>query len=192
MSRWSNALCCPYRTTRGAQCQRVCSEGESRSSWMAPKPPTRWAKHRSPNRPTRFLILLCAATAFILVFLSLHVTAALLRLANSLGRQCMPLPSEFPTEDAASPRRRIAMVSLSDEGAGGPQRRRRAFQGLTAAAQGNKKAYAARMGYRYIDAGDLVDRSRPPNWSKILAVRAHLPHYDWVFWNDAVSSLQPL
>lgn len=159
---------------------------------MAPKPPTRWAKQRSRSRPMRFLILLGAAAAFVLVLLSLHATAALLRLANSLGRQCMPLPPAFPTEDAASPSRRIAMVSLSDEGSGGPQRRRRAFQGLMAAAQGNKQAYAARMGYRYIDAGDLVDRSRPPNWSKILAVRSNLPHYDWVFWNDAVSSLLPL
>ncbi|KAG6490058.1 hypothetical protein ZIOFF_051340 [Zingiber officinale] len=152
---------------------------------MAPKPPSRWAKHRSRTRPMRFLILLGATAAFILVLLSLHATAALLRLANSLGRQCMSLPPGFPTEGAASRSRRIAMVSLSDEGAGGPQRRRQAFQGLRAATQGNKQAYATQMGYRYIDAGDLVDRSRPPNWSKILAVRAHLPHYDWVFWNDA-------
>jgi len=31
-----------------------------------------------------------------------------------------------------------------------------------------------------------LDKERPPSWSKILAVRKSLPHYDWVFWNDAV------
>ncbi|XP_020248964.1 probable alpha-1,6-mannosyltransferase MNN10 isoform X2 [Asparagus officinalis] len=51
--------------------------------------------------------------------------------------------------------------------------------------EGNKRSYAERMGYDFLDARSLVDRSRPPNWSKILAVRHYLDRYDWVFWNDA-------
>nr|CAD1819005.1 unnamed protein product [Ananas comosus var. bracteatus] len=54
----------------------------------------------------------------------------------------------------------------------------------------NKRAYAARMGYDFADAGAAaVDPSRPPNWSKIPAVRSRLPFYHWIFWNDAENIL---
>jgi mannan polymerase II complex MNN10 subunit len=51
----------------------------------------------------------------------------------------------------------------------------------------NKRGYVLRHGYAYIDASSSLDPSRPPSWSKILAVRKHLPDFDWVFWNDVVS-----
>ncbi|WOL07066.1 alpha-1,2-galactosyltransferase gmh3-like [Canna indica] len=144
---------------------------------MATRP---WTKHRQPKRR---LWLLLSATAFLLTLASLQASTYLLRRANALGRQCATLPAESSAEDAASPRPSIVMVSLSDEGEGGS--RRRSFRGVRAAVEGNKRAYAVRWGYGYTESGDLVDRSRPPNWSKILAVRTQLPFYDWVFWNDA-------
>lgn len=79
------------------------------------------------------------------------------------------------------------MVSFSDEGGGQGRGRGRSFSGVGKTVAGNKEAYAARMGYVFVDAGGMVDHSRPPSWSKILAVRSQLPNYDWVFWNDAVS-----
>ncbi|PKA56480.1 Galactomannan galactosyltransferase 1 [Apostasia shenzhenica] len=78
---------------------------------------------------------------------------------------------------------KIAMVSLSQ--ADGRSPRRRSFRGVMAAVGGNKRKYAAAMGYDFVDASDLVDRRRPPSWSKILAVISQLPTHDWVFWNDA-------
>ncbi len=51
----------------------------------------------------------------------------------------------------------------------------------------NKERYVKLHGYDFIDASDMVNMQRPPSWSKILAVKSHLPQYDWVFWNDAVS-----
>lgn len=76
-------------------------------------------------------------------------------------------------------------MSLSEESGRGS--RRRSFEGLMEMVRGNKKAYAEKRGYDFIDAGDLIDKSRPASWSKIVAVRSLLPYYDWVFWNDAVS-----
>ncbi|RRT32594.1 hypothetical protein B296_00052270 [Ensete ventricosum] len=150
---------------------------------MAPRPPTRWTKHRPPERRIWFPLLLLSS--LLLAVASLHAVAAFLRRANSLGRWCAPRPAECIAGDVASPRPRprIAIVSFSDESEGGG---RRSFRGVRAAVEGNKRAYAEQMGYEYVDARDLVDRSRPPNWSKILAVRSQLPLYDWVFWNDAV------
>ncbi|KAI5059375.1 hypothetical protein GOP47_0025694 [Adiantum capillus-veneris] len=51
----------------------------------------------------------------------------------------------------------------------------------------NKAKYAQLHGYTFINASDTLDNSRPPSWSKILAVRKHLPKFDWVFWNDVDS-----
>lgn len=96
---------------------------------------------------------------------------------------------EYPGEAMAGFRPRIAIVSFSDEERGATGGERRSFRGVMEAVRGNKRAYAERMGYDFFDARNLVDPSRPPSWSKILAVRSQLPYYDWVFWNDAVSSL---
>lgn len=81
------------------------------------------------------------------------------------------------------------MVSFSneEEAEGRVPSRRRSFKGLMELVWGNKRSYAEKMGYDFIDARELVDRDRPPNWSKILAVRFYLDSYHWIFWNDAVS-----
>ena len=52
----------------------------------------------------------------------------------------------------------------------------------------NKRSYAARHGYDFFAYSRALDESRPPAWSKIPAILAHLPEYDWVFWTDADSS----
>lgn len=126
------------------------------------------------------------------VFLSLvilHSASFLLRRANSLGRRCHP---PLPPSCISFPRSKIAIVTLSDESKesevyypGGWKRR--SFVGVREAVWGNKRRYAERRGYDFVDATGLVDRSRPPNWSKVLAVRSSLRFYDWIFWNDAVS-----
>ncbi|XP_026661726.2 probable alpha-1,6-mannosyltransferase MNN10 [Phoenix dactylifera] len=147
---------------------------------MAPRPRVRWTKTRHANR--RLWLLLCVASP-LLALATLHAAAAALRRANAFGRRCAPDAVEYSGEAAAGFRPRIAMVTFSAEEIGGGSRR--SFRGVMEAVGENKRAYAGRMGYDFIDAGGLVDPSRPPSWSKIPAVRSQLPNYDWVFWNDA-------
>ncbi|KAG1362547.1 putative alpha-1,2-galactosyltransferase [Cocos nucifera] len=147
---------------------------------MAPRSPVRWTKSRAPNR--RLWLFLSLP---LLALASLQAAAAILRRANALGRRCAPAVAEYSGGSPPPPRPRIAMVSFSAEENGGGGGGRRSFRGVMDAVGGNKRAYAERMGYDFIDARRLVDPSRPPNWSKILAVRSHLHHYDWLFWNDA-------
>ncbi|RWV78418.1 hypothetical protein GW17_00060620, partial [Ensete ventricosum] len=153
-----------------------------------PSAAARWAKPRPTNwRVLPLLLLLISAASLLLAIGFLQVAlGGVLRRANALGRQCAPgLEGRSGGEDGAGHRRRIAIVSFSDEGGGRGPGRGRSFSGVGKAVAGNKQAYAARMGYVFVDAGGMVDHSRPPSWSKILAVRSQLPHYDWVFWNDA-------
>lgn len=103
--------------------------------------------------------------------------------ANDLGRQCTSMHLNRHAEPS-SPPRRFAMVTCSDGSNTNPQR---SFEGLMDLVTPNKRSYVERHGYDFIDASDVLDRGRPPSWSKILAVSKHLPHYDWVFWNDVVS-----
>ncbi|URD99054.1 galactosyl transferase GMA12/MNN10 family [Musa troglodytarum] len=163
---------------------------------MAPRSPpsaaARWAKPRPANWRVlpRLLLLISAASLLLAIGFLQTASVGVLRRANALGRQCAPgLEGRSGGEDGAGHRRRIAMVSFSDEGGGQGRGRERSFSGVGKAVAGNKQAYAARMGYVLVDAGGMVDHSRPPSWSKILAVRSQLPHYDWVFWNDAESIL---
>lgn len=51
----------------------------------------------------------------------------------------------------------------------------------------NKERYAARHGYGFAGYSHSLDPSRPPYVSKLAAIRAQLPGYDWVFWTDADS-----
>jgi len=48
----------------------------------------------------------------------------------------------------------------------------------------NKKVYAERHGYTLIDASEIIDRSRPPAWSKLLALKANLANFDYLMWID--------
>lgn len=50
----------------------------------------------------------------------------------------------------------------------------------------NLQDYALRHGYRFQDQSHLLDSSRPPAWSKILAVQDLFDDgCDWVLWMDA-------
>jgi galactosyl transferase GMA12/MNN10 family len=63
----------------------------------------------------------------------------------------------------------------------------RNFDGLLDLTWDNKLQYATKHGHRLYDESDRVDPTRPPSWSKILAVRRLLTEEacDWVFWLDA-------
>ncbi|KAJ4778653.1 hypothetical protein LUZ62_062910 [Rhynchospora pubera] len=133
---------------------------------MSPRPITRCpSKHQlKTQRPWLLLIVV----TFLLSIITFNLTSFVLQHANSLGRSCSPLAgSVVPIEN----RPRIAIVSLSNR--------------VQETVWQNKKAYTKKMGYRFIDASWMIDSSRPPSWSKILAVKSSLRDHDWVFWNDA-------
>uniref|UniRef100_A0A0D6QZR7 Uncharacterized protein n=1 Tax=Araucaria cunninghamii TaxID=56994 RepID=A0A0D6QZR7_ARACU len=140
-------------------------------------------KHRCWILSQRFLrpLMYMVASVFIVTLLMIHGSGVVLFRANSLGRQCFE--TSIKNRDEVR-KYNIAMVTASDESGTIPER---SFQGLMKLVEPNKKRYADRHGYDFIDASDAVDKSRPPSWSKILAVRNHLPKYDWIFWNDADS-----
>jgi hypothetical protein len=49
----------------------------------------------------------------------------------------------------------------------------------------NKRAYCEKHGYSLkIADGQMIDRSRPAAWSKVLALRHYLPQFDWVLFMD--------
>ncbi|PUZ69367.1 hypothetical protein GQ55_2G102500 [Panicum hallii var. hallii] len=138
--------------------------------------PRRAVDHRHRLRLRRLLVLLPLA------LLLSQLPALLLRRANSLGRRCLP---GAPDRLVRDPRLSLAIVTLADEGASG-SRARRSFRGVLAATARNKRAYAAAHGYRLVALpASAVDPRRPPSWSKVLALRAHLRRHHWLFWNDA-------
>eukprot|EP00250_Pteridium_aquilinum_P012257 c20603_g1_i3 orf=99-1166(-) len=102
--------------------------------------------------------------------------------ANDMGRQCFDVNPV--REHILNHQQRFAVVTCTDGGVGIPGR---SFDGLMELVMPNKVSYTQRHGYEFIDASDTLDPSRPPSWSKILAVRKHLPNFDWVFWNDVDS-----
>ncbi|XP_020404932.1 probable alpha-1,6-mannosyltransferase MNN10 isoform X2 [Zea mays] len=146
--------------------------------------PRRSAGHLYHLRLPRLLFLL----PFALLLILLARLPALLRRANAHGRQCMPAATDRPIpfpHPVPDPRLSLAIVTLADEDAGGPGARR-SFRGVLAASARNKRAYAAAHGYSLVALpASAVDPSRPPSWSKVLALRAHLRHHHWLFWNDA-------
>eukprot|EP00252_Welwitschia_mirabilis_P023455 TRINITY_DN6624_c0_g2_i1.p1 TRINITY_DN6624_c0_g2~~TRINITY_DN6624_c0_g2_i1.p1 ORF type:complete len:357 (-),score=21.12 TRINITY_DN6624_c0_g2_i1:161-1231(-) len=128
----------------------------------------------------RLFVFLFAAVSVATVLLIRGTGEVLLR-ANDLGRRCFDTPY---SKGDMKKNYTIAMVTCSDESGSIPKR---SFQGLMKLVEPNKKSYARTHGYDFIDASDILDKRRPPSWSKILAVRTHLSRYDWVFWNDADS-----
>uniref|UniRef100_A0A0D9WY07 Uncharacterized protein n=1 Tax=Leersia perrieri TaxID=77586 RepID=A0A0D9WY07_9ORYZ len=152
----------------------------------APARPRRAAQTVARLRPRRRLLLLPPVAAALLLFLILpYAPGVLLRRANSLGRRCLlpPPPDHLVLLPRAAPRLSIAVVTLSDEGgaSGG-----RCFRGVLAATARNKRSYVAAHGYGLAALpAAAVDPRRPPSWSKVLALRAHLRRHHWLFWNDA-------
>ncbi|KAK3126868.1 hypothetical protein QOZ80_7AG0564330 [Eleusine coracana subsp. coracana] len=142
-----------------------------------PTRPRRAAGHCLPL--CRLLLLL---PVILLLFLLLPTLSVLLRRANSFGRRCLHPAADGLLLRASGPRLSLAIVTLSDEGAS----RGRSFRGVLAVSARNKRAYAAAHGYDFaVLPTTAVDTRRPPSWSKILALRAHLHRHHWLFWNDA-------
>ncbi|KAJ3688889.1 hypothetical protein LUZ61_018053 [Rhynchospora tenuis] len=132
---------------------------------MSPRPITRWPSKHQLKTQRPWLLLIVITSLFIITF---NLMSFVLQHANSLGRTCSPLVgSAVPVEN----RPRMAIVSLSNR--------------VQETVWQNKKSYTKKMGYHFIDASCMIDRSRPPSWSKILAVKSSLQDHDWVFWNDA-------
>ena len=57
-------------------------------------------------------------------------------------------------------------------------------EAICAESTANKQAYADLHGYDLIVDEDIVDKSRPASWSKLLAMRKYLPNYDFVLYID--------
>ena len=51
----------------------------------------------------------------------------------------------------------------------------------------NKESYARRHGYEFVAYTRSFDTRRPPAYSKLAAISAHLRDHDWIFWTDADS-----
>jgi hypothetical protein len=45
--------------------------------------------------------------------------------------------------------------------------------------------YCSKHGYDYHCYNKSLDETRPPAWSKILAIKEQLNNYDWVLWLDS-------
>ena len=108
---------------------------------------------------------------------------------NNIERQCPAV--SYPTITRTdSPK--ICMTTLTDQQqADWLQRwvKWRQFDNLLAMTWPNKKSYCERHGYRLVDSSPFLDNTRPPSWSKIVAVRRLLiqekENCDWVVWLDA-------
>jgi mannan polymerase II complex MNN10 subunit len=119
----------------------------------------------------------------LLFFLLPPLSAVLFRRANILGRRCLSIDAGRTALPGC--RLSFSIVTLSDEGRGA---RGRSFRGMLNATARNRRAYAAAHGYGLaVLPPHAVDPTRPPAWSKVLALRAHLHRHHWLFWNDAVS-----
>lgn len=113
---------------------------------------------------------------------------------HTLERTC-PKPS-YPTWSdamAADPKIKnpnICLTTLTDE----QERSRlqewvrfRNLDGLLQLTWKNKQDYVDKHGYQLFDESKYLDKSRPPAWSKILAVQRLLKEEqcEWVWWVDA-------
>jgi len=90
-----------------------------------------------------------------------------------------PLPSLLAADTTNLPGLRpkkfkVGLISLCDDG----------VESICAASTANKQAYADIHGYDLIVDEDIVDKSRPTSWSKLLAMRKYLPDYDFLLYVD--------
>ena len=69
---------------------------------------------------------------------------------------------------------KVGIITLCDAG----------VEAICAESTANKQAYADLHGYDLIVDEDIVDKSRPASWSKLLAMRKYLPNYDFVLYID--------
>eukprot|EP00249_Psilotum_nudum_P006590 c19912_g1_i2 orf=218-967(+) len=134
-----------------------------------------------PTRGFVKLMMILAGIATMLGVLLVTGSETIFTRANHLGRLCLDVK---PKGERNSRNSKFAMVTCTDGASSIPGR---SFEGLMELVTPNKRSYAEKHGYDFVDASYLIDKSRPPSWSKIISVRQHLANYDWVFWNDADS-----
>jgi mannan polymerase II complex MNN10 subunit len=70
--------------------------------------------------------------------------------------------------------KKIAIVTLFDHN----------YSELAKMSIKNKIEYANKHNYDFIYFDDVIDKTRPPQWSKVKAVESILKDYDWVWWID--------
>lgn len=70
--------------------------------------------------------------------------------------------------------KKIAIVTLFDHN----------YSELATMSIKNKIEYANKHNYDFIYFDDIIDKTRPPQWSKVKAVESILKDYDWVWWID--------
>jgi len=70
--------------------------------------------------------------------------------------------------------KKIAIVTLFDHN----------YSDLAKMSIKNKIEYANKHNYDFIYFDDVIDKTRPPQWSKVKAVECILKDYDWVWWID--------
>eukprot|EP00527_Entomoneis_sp_CCMP2396_P006523 CAMPEP_0198141074 /NCGR_PEP_ID=MMETSP1443-20131203/4145_1 /TAXON_ID=186043 /ORGANISM="Entomoneis sp., Strain CCMP2396" /LENGTH=346 /DNA_ID=CAMNT_0043803697 /DNA_START=90 /DNA_END=1130 /DNA_ORIENTATION=+ len=103
-----------------------------------------------------------------------------------MERPCQKPQYETLQSDAG----RICITTLTDSKSSSLfQRfiRWRNFDGILELTWQNKIDYARKHGYQLFDGSDLIDTTRPPAWSKILAVAQLMDEdkCDWIMWTDA-------
>lgn len=69
---------------------------------------------------------------------------------------------------------RVALVTLFDKG----------YSHLAEHSESNFKNYCNKHDIDFICYDDVIDKTRPPHWSKIDAVLMNIEKYDWVWWLD--------
>jgi len=81
--------------------------------------------------------------------------------------------------DQSSNDKKIAIVTLYDKN----------YEDFAKYSVPNKLRYANIHKYDLIVFNDSIDKTRPPQWSKIKAVQSVLSDYDWVWWIDIDSMI---
>mmetsp|Transcript_25518 Transcript_25518/g.48336 ORF Transcript_25518/g.48336 Transcript_25518/m.48336 type:complete len:338 (-) Transcript_25518:28-1041(-) len=111
-----------------------------------------------------------------------------------IRRPCPSIDSMYKTVAVSKGEKpRICMTTLTDSKSPSLWQRLlrcRDFDGVAKLTFPNLQSYADKHGYSLWDASASIDTSRPPAWSKILAVQKLLTQTDsapcdWVFWVDA-------
>jgi hypothetical protein len=69
---------------------------------------------------------------------------------------------------------KIALVTLFDK----------EYSNLAEYSESNFKNYCDKHNIDFICYDDVIDKTRPPHWSKIDAVLMNIEKYDWVWWLD--------
>jgi hypothetical protein len=132
--------------------------------------------------------------ALILTILSVHRLFSL----YMTNRQWLNAPITYMSRECPPPqyslsiekKQTICMTTLTDSQSPSMIQRLlrwRNYDGILELTWQNKKRYADKHGYRLYDKSNLIRTSRPPAWSKILAVQSLLDdkECDWVLWADA-------